>query len=92
MDLVTRQSTTFVFSAEDVSPTRENCEGVVGAREEGGAGDSFEGGAERLGGLSEAIGSDGAAFDGGGKYLLGCYEAGYCCWIHLGVGMVGVGR
>ena len=83
VDFITRQLAILVLSAKDVSSARENSEGVVGAREEGGAGDSFECRAERLGGLSEAVGSDGAAFDGRGEDLLGHYETGYCCWVHL---------
>lgn len=84
MDLVTRQLATLVLSAKDVSSASKDCERVVGAREKGGAGDSFECRAERLGGLSEAVGSDGTTFDGGGEDLLGYYETGHCCWVHLG--------
>lgn len=84
MDLITGQLPSLVLSAKDVCSTIENREGVVGAREKSGAGDSFECRAERLGGLSEAVCCDGATFDGGGEDLLGCYQAGHCCWVHLG--------
>lgn len=84
MNLIARQLPILALSAKDVSSAREDGKGVVGAREKGGAGDAFECRAERLGGLSEAIGSDGAAFDGGGDDLLGCHEARHCCWVHVG--------
>ena len=83
MYFITCQLSILVLSAKDVSSVCEDCEGMVRAREKGGAGDTFEGCTERLGGLREAVGSDGAAFDGRGEDLLGCYEAGHCCWVHL---------
>lgn len=84
MHLVSRQLAILVLPAKDVSAICEDCENVVRAREEGGAGDSFECRAQRLGGLGEAVGSDGAAFDGGREDLLGRYEASHCSWVHIG--------
>ncbi len=84
MYFIARQLSILVLSAKDVSSVRKDCEGVARAREKGGAGDSFKGCAERLSGLRKAVGSDGAAFDGRGEDLLGCYEAGHRCWVHLG--------
>ena len=49
MDLITGQISSLILSAEDESAAPNDSEGVVGTREESGAGDSFESGAERLG-------------------------------------------
>ena len=88
VDLITRQLSTLVLSAKDVSSARDDSEGVIEARQKGGAGDSFECRAEGLGRLSKAVSCNGAAFDGGREDLLGCYEAGHCCWVHFWAVMV----
>ena len=92
VDLITRQFAILVLSAKDVGSAGKDSEGVVRTREKGRAGDSFERRTERLGGLGEAVGSNGAAFNGGGYDLLGYYEATYCCWVHLGGEMMSGGR
>lgn len=49
MDLLTGNISSLVLSAKDESAAPNDSEGVVGTREESGAGDSFESRAERLG-------------------------------------------
>ena len=49
MDLITGYISSLVLSAKDESAAPDDSEGVVGAREESGAGDSFESRGERLG-------------------------------------------
>ena len=90
MHLVARQFPDLSLAAENVSMAADHGEGVGGAGEERFAGDAGEGCAERVGGLSEADGSEGSAFNGGRDDLFG-YEKG--SWIHYcrrQVGCIGV--
>lgn len=80
MHFVARQFPGLSLAAENVGMAADHSEGVGGAGEECFAGDASEGCAEGLGGLSEADGGEGGAFDGGRDDLFR-YEEG--SWIHF---------
>lgn len=84
MHLVARQLSVFILPAEDVGVAVDDRKRVRGPREEAGAADSRQGGAERQCLLREPDGGQSYSFNGGRDGLLGHDEG---SWVHFcGVG------